>query len=72
MRGGRQTLASTRSDPATGSRPAGPGIEELLGGKQIEYPPAAQTNVTHKKAPKAKLVSSLERKAQEYARNKAA
>ncbi len=53
-------------------RPGHPGIEELLGGKQIEYPPAAQTNVTHKKAPKAKLVSSLERKAQEYARNKAA
>lgn len=29
-------------------------IEELLTGKQIDYPPAHQVNVTHKKAPKAK------------------
>jgi len=29
-------------------------IEQLLDGKRIEYPPSKQTNVTFKKAPKAK------------------
>jgi len=29
-------------------------IEELLGGKGIDYPPSEQVNVTLKKAPKAK------------------
>lgn len=29
-------------------------IEELFGGKQIDYPPANQVNITHKKAPKVK------------------
>jgi DNA modification methylase len=31
-------------------------VEELLGGKGIEYPAKMQTNVTHKKAPKAKAI----------------
>jgi hypothetical protein len=29
-------------------------VAELLEGKKIDYPPAQQTNVTFKKAPKAK------------------
>jgi hypothetical protein len=29
-------------------------VEELLAGKGIEYPAKTQTNVTHRKAPKAK------------------
>jgi DNA modification methylase len=32
-------------------------VEELLAGKGIDYPAKKQTNVTHKKAPKAKLAS---------------
>lgn len=31
-------------------------VEELLNGKRIDYPPSTQTNVTFKKAPKAKRV----------------
>ncbi len=30
-------------------------VADLLTGKRIDYPPAAQTNVTYKKAPKAKV-----------------
>jgi len=29
-------------------------VEDLLGGKQVDYPPSAQTNVTYKKGPLAK------------------
>lgn len=29
-------------------------VEELLTGKQVQYPPSAQTNVTYKRGPLAK------------------
>ena len=51
---GFYTRPAGRSIPA----PANPHRGQLLEGKQIDYPPSAQVNVTFKKAPKAKSKKS--------------